>query len=90
MSSDILQVAQNPGQALASGGLLFGMSGWGIAASFLFSGIGFVYFKYGKSMEDTQTIICGVTLMVYPYFFSNALYMLLVGAGIIALHHLWR
>ncbi len=61
-------------------GTLFGMSAWGLLASLLFSGIGYFYFKRGRDQSDVVKIGCGVALMVYPYFVTNALYITLLGA----------
>ncbi len=48
---------------------------WGI----LFSAIGFVYFFYGKRMRAIVPLLCGLVLMVYPYFVSNTLVLVLIG-----------
>ena len=61
-------------------GTLFGMSAWGLVASLVFSGIGYFYFKRGRYQGDTLKIGCGVVMMVYPYFVTNALYIVLIGA----------
>jgi hypothetical protein len=44
------------------------------------SGIGFVLFTYGKKQERWAHMAAGVALMVYPYFVSTVLQMLLGGA----------
>jgi hypothetical protein len=46
------------------------------------SGIGFVLFIYGKKQERWIHMAAGVALMVYPYFVSTVIQMLL-GAGLI-------
>jgi hypothetical protein len=50
---------------------------WGV----LFSGIGVGFFIYGKKQGAAVPLICGLTLMVFPYFVSNTL--LLVGIGVV-------
>jgi hypothetical protein len=50
---------------------------WGL----LFGSIGLGYFIYGKKQKAVVPLVCGVALMVFPYFVSNAL--LLVGSGIV-------
>jgi hypothetical protein len=47
----------------------------------LFGSIGLGYFIYGKKQKAVVPLICGVALMVFPYFVSNAL--LLVGIGVV-------
>jgi hypothetical protein len=50
---------------------------WGL----LFGSIGLGYFIYGKKQKAVVPLVCGIALMVFPYFVSNAL--LLVGIGIV-------
>ena len=47
----------------------------------LFGSIGLGYFIYGKKQKAVIPLICGVALMVFPYFVSNSL--LLVGIGVV-------
>ena len=44
------------------------------------SGIGMFLFMYGKKQERLTLIAAGVVFMVYPYFVSSVLQMLLGGA----------
>jgi len=46
------------------------------------SGIGFVLFTYGKKQERWGHMAAGVALMVYPYFVTTALQMV-IGAAVI-------
>lgn len=50
---------------------------WGV----LFSAVGFGFFIYGRKQKVVVPLICGLTLMIYPYFISNS--VLLVTLGII-------
>jgi hypothetical protein len=50
---------------------------WGV----LFGSIGLGYFIYGKRQRAAVPLLCGVALMVFPYFESNTL--LLVGIGVL-------
>ncbi len=50
---------------------------WGL----LFSSIGLGFFIYGKKQRAVVPLVCGIALMVYPYFISNT--MLLVGIGVV-------
>jgi hypothetical protein len=47
----------------------------------LFSSIGLGFFIYGKKQRTVVPLVCGIALMVYPYFISNV--MLLVGIGVV-------
>ena len=49
---------------------------WGV----LFSSIGLGYFIYGKRQGAPVPLVCGIGLMVFPYFVSNSWPMVLVGA----------
>jgi hypothetical protein len=45
----------------------------------LFGSIGLGYFIYGKKQRAVVPLVCGLALMLFPYFVSNI--MLLVGIG---------
>jgi hypothetical protein len=47
----------------------------------LFGSIGLGFFIYGKKQRAVVPLVCGLALMVFPYFVSNA--MLLVGIGVL-------
>jgi len=49
---------------------------WG----FLFGTIGFGFFTYGRKQKAIVPLLCGLVLMVFPYFISNTI--LLVATGI--------
>ena len=50
---------------------------WGL----LFSSIGLGFAIYGRRQQAVVPLLCGVALMVFPYFVSNV--MLLVGIGVL-------
>ncbi len=58
--------------------------------SFLFGTVGFAYFVYGKKQEAIVPLLCGVVLMVFPYFVSNTLLLAAVGIGLIILPFVLR
>jgi hypothetical protein len=49
---------------------------WGL----LFGSIGLGFFVYGRRQRRAVPLICGVLLIAFPYFFSNA--PLIVGIGV--------
>ena len=51
---------------------------WGL----LFGSIGFGYFWYGKNQKALVPALCGLVLMVFPYFISSTLSMVIVGAAL--------
>lgn len=55
--------------------------------SFAISGVGFVFFSYGKKMARGPQIFFGLVLMVFPYFITTTWIMGAVAASLLAL--LW-
>ncbi|ABW67183.1 hypothetical protein [Desulfosudis oleivorans] len=53
---------------------------WGL----LFSSIGLGLFLYGKRKQAIVPIVCGVALMVFPYFVSNTLALVVIGIVLVA------
>ena len=45
----------------------------------LFGSVGTVYFIYGKRIHDPMYLIVGFLLILYPYLFSNAMVIVVVG-----------
>ena len=57
--------------------------GAGLIASILVSGIGFVFFSYGKKMSRWPQMAGGILLLVFPYFVSGALLTIAIGGLLI-------
>lgn len=51
-----------------------------LIASIVISGVGFVLFSYGRSMKRAPQMAVGIALMVFPYFVSSILWMLVISA----------
>lgn len=51
-----------------------------LIGGFLFSGIGFIAFMYGKGGASLRLMILGAVLMAYPYFVSDALATYVIGS----------
>lgn len=56
-----------------------------LLASMLVSGVGFVFFSYGRKMGRAPQILVGLILMVFPYFVSSLLPMLAIALALIGL-----
>jgi hypothetical protein len=56
-----------------------------ILLSIVFSSAGFVCFMYGKRQGRIPQLVAGVTLMLYPYFVSNLVWMSAIGVAILGL-----
>jgi hypothetical protein len=59
---------------------------WGL----LFGSIGLGYFIYGKKQRAVVPLVCGLALMVFPYFVSNALLLVGIGAVLAAIPYFLR
>lgn len=59
---------------------------WGL----LFGSVGFGFFIYGKKQAAFVPLVCGLALMIFPYFVSNTLVLVLVGATLIAVPYFVR
>jgi hypothetical protein len=61
-----------------------------LALSILFSGIGYVAFRYGRRMQLMPPVVLGLALMLYPLVVSGAVWTAVVGAGLTGGLWLWR
>ena len=59
---------------------------WGM----LFGAIGLGYFVYGKKQAAVLPLLCGIGLMIFPYFVSGTWWTLLVGGVLMAVPWIWR
>jgi hypothetical protein len=64
-----------------------------ISALFLglvFSSIGLGFFIYGKRQSALVPMLCGAALMVFPYFVSGLVFLLLIGLVLVAIPYFIR
>ena len=54
---------------------------WGV----IFGSIGLGFFVYGKKQKALLPFICGIVLMVFPYFVSNVFFLVFAGILVVAL-----
>ncbi|MET1162172.1 MAG: hypothetical protein ABWY48_06485 [Pseudoxanthomonas sp.] len=54
---------------------------WGL----LFGSVGLGYFIYGKNQKALVPALCGLVLMVFPYFVSSTLLLVAVGVALMAI-----
>lgn len=50
---------------------MFGLTGATLVGGLIFGSVGFVAFVYGKRMNLWKMMLCGLGLMIYPYFVEN-------------------
>jgi hypothetical protein len=56
----------------------------------LFGSCGLVFFIYGKKQHKVVPLVCGLALMVYPYFVSNNILLVVVGVVLMAIPYFFR
>jgi hypothetical protein len=57
----------------------------------LFGPVGFGFFLYGKKQITMFVpLICGLALMVYPYFMPNTVVLVLIGLVLVAIPYFFR
>lgn len=54
---------------------------WG----FLFGAFGLGFFVYGKKQRAVVPLVCGLALMVFPYFIANTILLVVIGVALIAI-----
>ncbi len=59
---------------------------WGL----LFSSIGLGFFIYGKRQRAVVPLVCGLILMIFPYFVSNTIALVVIGLALMALPYFVR
>jgi predicted membrane protein len=59
---------------------------WGL----LFSSIGLGFFLYGKKQRSVVPLVCGLVLMIYPYFIPNAAVLVAIGVALTAIPYFFR
>jgi hypothetical protein len=59
---------------------------WGL----LFGSIGIGFFVYGKRQRAVVPLVCGVALMIFPYFVANPVLLVTIGAALVAVPYFIR
>ncbi len=59
---------------------------WGL----LFGSIGLGFFVYGKKQKAVVPMVCGLALMIFPYFISNTIVLVAIGAMLTAVPYFVR
>ncbi len=61
-----------------------------LISELLFSAVGVGYFIYGKRQRATVPLVCGLVLMIFPYFVSSTVLLLIIGVVLLALPYVVR
>ncbi|ENU27645.1 hypothetical protein F992_01270 [Acinetobacter modestus] len=56
----------------------------------IFGSIGLGYFMYGKKQKMTVPLVCGLVLMIYPYFIESTALLSVIGVVISILPYFLR
>jgi hypothetical protein len=56
----------------------------------LFSAIGFAFFLYGRKQRAPIPLVCGIALMIYPYFIPNVFALVAIGIALAAIPYFFR
>jgi hypothetical protein len=59
---------------------------WGL----LFGSIGLGFLIYGRKQRAVVPLVCGLGLMIFPYFVSNTILLIAIGAALIAIPYFVR
>jgi hypothetical protein len=59
---------------------------WGV----LFSSMGLGFFIYGKKQHAPVPLVCGIALMIYPYFIPNVIALVAIGIVLSAIPYFFR
>jgi len=59
---------------------------WGV----LFGSIGFGFFLYGRKQRAIVPLVCGLALMVFPYFVSGTMLLIAIGVALMAIPYFVR
>jgi hypothetical protein len=61
-----------------------------IIRGLLFGSIGLGFFMYGRKQRAVVPFVCGLALMIFPYFFSNTIVLVAIGIVLIIIPRFLR
>jgi hypothetical protein len=56
----------------------------------LFGSVGLGFFVYGKQQKAPIPLVCGLALMIFPYFVSNTIILVVLGVALIMIPYFVR
>ena len=59
---------------------------WGM----LFGSVGLAFFIYGKKQQRVVPLVCGIALMVYPYFVPTTMWLIVIGITLCVVPYFYR
>jgi hypothetical protein len=77
----MLAAASMQGEWMDTSSLLWGL---------VFGSIGVGFFIYGKRQRAVVPLVCGVALIIFPYFVANPILLVAIGAALVAVPYFVR
>jgi hypothetical protein len=59
---------------------------WGL----LFGSVGLGFLIYGRKQRAVVPLVCGLALMIFPYFVSNTILLIAIGIALIVIPYFVR
>jgi hypothetical protein len=59
---------------------------WGV----LFGSIGLGFLIYGRKQRAVVPLVCGLALMIFPYFVANSIAIVVIGVVLMAIPYFLR
>jgi hypothetical protein len=59
---------------------------WGM----LFGSIGLGFLIYGRKQRAVVPLVCGLALMIFPYFISNGILLVVIGVALMTIPYFLR
>jgi hypothetical protein len=59
---------------------------WGV----LFGSIGLGFLIYGRKQRAVVPLVCGLALMIFPYFVANSIAIVVIGVALMAIPYFLR
>lgn len=56
----------------------------------LLGSIGLGFFVYGKRQRAVVPLVCGLALMIFPYFVSNIILLVVIGVALVVVPYFVR
>jgi len=56
----------------------------------LLGSIGLGFFVYGKRQRAVVPLVCGLALMIFPYFVSNIILLIVIGVALVVVPYFVR
>jgi len=56
----------------------------------LFGSIGLGFLIYGRKQKAVVPLVCGLALMIFPYFISNTILLITMGIALMAVPYFLR